>query len=300
MAPVRALSRHSLGARSARNPRGIYAPPLSADSANTPSGLSIGGPETEADTGANVGVGAFADLKSNKKDKRTLRHASLLAKARESSRVSKGSGSGNGIRKGTKSATKLGSGGVKSGTIDMKTKRRRPRRTLEGGSLNLLGDALPAVDVGGAGAGFSTEEEEGWEGLEDADEDGGTGAEQASSSGMMVPKGLRKASRESRKPAAGRVEKKIVMKSLRLRPGAQKRKRVMEDKERERFGRNLAEMVGSLPLQPDRRSSEAKDPGKAEGKQSVGEAASEADRWAALRTFIGKTMERSEAFPAKG
>ncbi|KAK1088772.1 hypothetical protein LTR33_000387 [Friedmanniomyces endolithicus] len=298
MAPVRAPSRHSRATRSARNPRGIYAPPLSADSVNTTSGLSIGGPETDA--GAGAGVGDFADLKSNKKDKRTLRHASLLAKAWESSRVSKGSGSGRAIMKGHRSAMRVDSRGVKSGTVDMKAKRRRPKRTLEGGNLNLLRDALPAVGLDGAGAGSSTEEDGDWEGLEGANKDGGTGAEQDPSSGMMVPKGLRKATRESRKLVAGRVVKKLVMKSLQLRPGAQKRKRVMEDKERERFGRNLAEMVGSLPSQPEQRSSEVKGLGKGEGKQSATEAASEADRWAALRTFIGKTMERSEAFPAKG
>ncbi|KAK1063143.1 hypothetical protein LTR74_009715 [Friedmanniomyces endolithicus] len=304
MAPIRAPSRHSRAARSARNPRGIYAPPLSADSLHTTSAHGTHEARIEGDAELNAGIsegaGAFADLKSNKKDKRTLRHSSLLAKARESSRVSKGSRSGNGVRKGQRSATGVGSGGMKSGTFDMKTKRRRPKRTLEGGSLSLLGDALPAVDVDGASAGVSIEEEGDWEGLEDADEDDGTGADQVSSGGMAVPKGLRKATRESRRLNTRRVEKKMEMKSLRNRPGAQKRKRVMEDKERERFGRNFAEMVGSLPSQPQRRSSEVKGMEKDGGKQSFSEAASEAHRWAALRTFIGKTMERSEAFPAKG
>ncbi|KAK0304393.1 hypothetical protein LTR01_007494 [Friedmanniomyces endolithicus] len=299
MAPIRVSSRHSLAARSARNPRGIYAPPLAADSMHTTSAVTSSEAGTKADIGEDSGAGAFADLKSNKKDKRTLRHASLLAKARESSRVSKSGGSGTLNRKGNRLLMREGSGSVKCRRADLKTKRRRPKRTLEGGSLKLLGDALPAVDVDGAGAGASTEEDEDWEGLEDANEDAETGAEQASGSGTAVPKGLRKATRESRKPAAGRVEKKIVMKSLRLRPGAQKRKRVMEDKERERFGRNLAEMAGSLPLQLEPRISEAKGTGKGEGKQSVTEVASEADRWAALPRSIGKTMERSEAFSAK-
>ena len=72
----------------------------------------------------------------------------------------------------------------------------------------------------------------------------------------------------------------IKMKSLRHRPGAMKRKQKMESSEMQRFSKNLAQLIG-------RQTSSV-----------AGETTSplSADRWAALRSFIGVTMEQDPAF----
>ncbi|TKA83254.1 hypothetical protein B0A55_02961 [Friedmanniomyces simplex] len=289
MAPL-PPSRHSRAVRSAKNPRGIYAPPLATEpnptSSTTPTTPATDDHEAE-EAQAEAGAGAFADFRVNKKDKRSMRHATLLAKVRDS-----------GIRKGS---------GVTSGRVgSMKTKRRRPGKKLAGGDMEGLGDALPDAGTFAApaisGADEGGEEEEGWEGLEDTEEDGEYGEGQVSGGGVTVPNGLRKASRRSRQVGGG-LDRKIVMKSIRNRPGAQKRKRVMEDRERERFGRNLAGMVGSQSViqQQEREGETAVEKGgEGEGRnEATGVAVSEAERWVALRKFIGSTMERSDGFKAK-
>lgn len=63
-------------------------------------------------------------------------------------------------------------------------------------------------------------------------------------------------------------EKKMELKTLKSRPGAAKRKQVLEGREMERFGKNLANM--------------------AEGGRE--------DRWEALRGFIGRTLETKGEF----
>ncbi|KAK8211800.1 ribosome biogenesis protein SLX9-domain-containing protein, partial [Phyllosticta paracitricarpa] len=66
----------------------------------------------------------------------------------------------------------------------------------------------------------------------------------------------------------------VKNRSLKSRPGALKRKAAVEARERHRFEQNLAEMAKGVPAPP----------GAA--------AASTAERWKALRAFIGGTMER--------
>ncbi|KAI9772309.1 MAG: hypothetical protein M1840_001058 [Geoglossum simile] len=66
-------------------------------------------------------------------------------------------------------------------------------------------------------------------------------------------------------------------KSLKSRPGALKRKAKVEKGERERFNRNLAQMVGVV------------------GEGGVAAAAT-STRWAALRGFVSQTLERKEGF----
>ncbi|EME38070.1 hypothetical protein DOTSEDRAFT_109513, partial [Dothistroma septosporum NZE10] len=146
----------------------------------------------------------FADtFKTNKKDKRTIKHNALLNKVHAA-----------GISK------------------EKKHKRRRPAKKLNT-DVGDLADALPDV------------EEDEWEGISD---DG---------DGMEIEEG------------------KMVLTSLKHKPGAMKKKTAMEEKERERFRKNLAQMMG----------------GKAKE-----EGTGQADKWKALRAFIGSTMEKHDAF----
>jgi hypothetical protein len=139
-----------------------------------------------------------------------------------------------------------------------KTKPRRPNNKLKT-DLESLADALPQLE-GMAGAG----------------------------NGM----GEKKRRRRTKKPSA---EGKMEMKSLKHKPGAMKRKRVLEGREMERFGKNLAQLVGSVQRGGDvKASSAASSGGKQEG--AAGGVAAQADRWAALRGFIGGSMEQNPAF----
>lgn len=74
---------------------------------------------------------------------------------------------------------------------------------------------------------------------------------------------------------------KIEMKSLTSGKGSMKRRGKVEAAERERFGRNLAHLMGKQDVLP-----------KAEG-------GSGASRMRALRNWIGETMEKEEAFEGK-
>ncbi|KAK3117707.1 hypothetical protein LTR53_000636 [Teratosphaeriaceae sp. CCFEE 6253] len=243
MAPL-PPTKHSRTVRSAKDPRGIYAPPPVSSISDLSAADLHTGPSTalkrkrEATLDDNDDD-AFAEFRVSKKDKRSLRHQALLTKVRE--------------------------GGVQ------KPKRRRPGKKLKA-DLGGLAEALPDADVD-AGVEVDGDGEEEWEGV---DEDGDEG-------GVAGMAGMRKA---KKKKKADVEQKKMPMKSLRHRPGAMKRKRVMEGKERERFGRNLARMVG----QPEKSAESGKKAG------SYGPGASEVDRWAALRSFIGGTMEKSEVF----
>lgn len=125
-----------------------------------------------------------------------------------------------------------------------KDKKVKPRRRRPGKKLDA------AEDLGGLGEALAEVEEE-WEGVsEDEEKDGGNGSG------------------------------KMKMKTLKTRPGAMKRKARMEGMEVQRFGRNLAQMMGSGD-----RNEEGGEGG--DGQK---------DRWTALRTFIGSTMERDKAF----
>ena len=77
------------------------------------------------------------------------------------------------------------------------------------------------------------------------------------------------------KPADG----KMKLKTLKSRPGALKRKQKMEESEKERFGKNLASM--SAPA------------------QAATDAGGSSNRWAALRGFIGQTLEQNPGFAKK-
>ncbi|EME80633.1 uncharacterized protein MYCFIDRAFT_84655 [Pseudocercospora fijiensis CIRAD86] len=141
---------------------------------------------------------------------------------------------------------------VREGAIEKKSrKRRRPNKKLKT-DIGGLGDALPDVDDG----------EGEWEGIED--------------DGQMAVEGRKKRRRKD--------EGKMVMKSLKLRHGAMKRKKKMEDDEMERMQRNLA-------LLAQGRAAETKVDGGEDGAEDA-----QAKRWEALRAFIGGTMQRDQAF----
>ena len=85
--------------------------------------------------------------------------------------------------------------------------------------------------------------------------------------------------KEQNKSVVGQA--RVRHKSLKSRPGAMKRKEKLEKTERERFGMNLAQMVGSTQAQ-------AYGP----NNSAVG------SRWAALKTFVESTAERKAEFAA--
>lgn len=88
---------------------------------------------------------------------------------------------------------------------------------------------------------------------------------------------------------------KIRHKSLKSRPGATKRKEKLEKMERERFGRNLAQLTAGSGKEGENVNGMAVED---EGAQS--QTSSTATRWAALRGFILQTMEQKEEFATKG
>jgi hypothetical protein len=84
---------------------------------------------------------------------------------------------------------------------------------------------------------------------------------------------------------AAQGEAKIKHKSLRSRPGAMKRREKLEKMERERFGKNMAQLV-------------EKKEGEAGEVVTATERRSGKGGWAALRGFISQTMETKPEFAA--
>lgn len=76
---------------------------------------------------------------------------------------------------------------------------------------------------------------------------------------------------------------KIRHKSLKSRPGATKRREKLERMERERFGKNMAQLAG----------------GNAHADGEEAQKAATANRWAALRGFISQTLEQKPEFVKK-
>jgi hypothetical protein len=76
----------------------------------------------------------------------------------------------------------------------------------------------------------------------------------------------------------------IKQKSLKHRPGAMKRKAKLDQLERDRFAKNMAQMTAGL-------GSSSQPVGTAmEGKAPT------SSRWAALRSFIANTMDQNPEF----
>jgi hypothetical protein len=89
-------------------------------------------------------------------------------------------------------------------------------------------------------------------------------------------------------PDAGESERivgdaKIRHKSLKSRPGATKRREKLERMERERFGKNMAQLAA----------------GNAQEGGEEAQKAATSNRWAALRGFISQTLEQKPEFMKK-
>ena len=162
--------------------------------------------------------------------------------------------------------------------ISKQKRRRRPGRKLEAADSMVGGMREALANV----PGIDEEDSDEWEGLGSAD--GGDGnINMEENSGMT---GRRVRVRRRAVPGKG---KKMVMKSLKHKPGAMKRKAVMEEKERARFGRNLAQLA----------SGGSDRGGEQDTQAGAGDAASDGgqhEKWAALRRFIGTTIEKEAAF----
>ena len=83
---------------------------------------------------------------------------------------------------------------------------------------------------------------------------------------------------------------RIRHKSLKSRPGAMKRKEKLERIERERMEKNMAQLASSAPPATMQDSTLQNEAG------GVASAPDRSQRWAALRSFIGSTMEKKEEF----
>lgn len=151
-----------------------------------------------------------------------------------------------------------------------KKRRRAEKKIVAAEDMAEMKDALPEIS--------DDSEEEVWFSAEE-------GLPQDAETSMSGKKRKRKS-----KDGDG----KIRMRSLKHRPGAMKRKRKMEGKEIERFGRNLAQMAPNTKAQTEGAGRES---GKgAEGEAGGGGGASSKEKWAALRAFIGSTMETKGEF----
>jgi hypothetical protein len=80
----------------------------------------------------------------------------------------------------------------------------------------------------------------------------------------------------------------IKHKSLKHQPGAMKRKAKLDRVERERFGKNMAQMAGA----------QAQPTSSAATPSDMGNVADTSRRWAALRSFITQTMDHNPEFQA--
>jgi hypothetical protein len=89
----------------------------------------------------------------------------------------------------------------------------------------------------------------------------------------------------------GAEKGKIKQKSMRSRPGATKRREKLERMERERFGKNMAQLAAGSAQENTTSQTNAM---QVEG--SVSQSSSTSSRWAALRGFIAQTMEQKEEF----
>ncbi|KAI5357275.1 Putative ribosome biogenesis protein Slx9 [Septoria linicola] len=244
--------------RASHDVRGKYAPPKSSSSSSALSNL-------KSDYLDSTSSSSAFDLKVTKKDKRHIRHGHLLAKVRE-----------GGISK----ADRLSGG---------KPKTRRPNKKLKT-DLGDMADVLDDVDIdmnsdnsatgGGERSGVYAEDE--WEGVSETSE------QEREEGSERLGKVRRR--RRRRVGAGAGADGKMVMKSLRHRPGSMKRKKVLEERERERFGRNLAELA------------KAEGGGSGSAVAAMGEGGGGGgdehiqQRWKALRAFIGDTMQKDKAF----
>jgi len=89
---------------------------------------------------------------------------------------------------------------------------------------------------------------------------------------------------------------KIKMKSLRSKPGALKRKEKVERMERERFGKNLAQIMGQREEKEVEMVIEPVAEGTEGGSAVQSQPSKTANRFAALRAWATANMEKHPAF----
>ena len=94
----------------------------------------------------------------------------------------------------------------------------------------------------------------------------------------------------------GSGEGKIKQKSMRSRPGATKRRDKLERMERERFGKNMAVLVGLKGEGQVRGAGGMVVDGENGSEKPAQTQNTTGSRWAALRGFISQTMEQKEEF----
>jgi hypothetical protein len=87
---------------------------------------------------------------------------------------------------------------------------------------------------------------------------------------------------------------KMKQKSIRIRPGATKRREKLEKMERERFGKNMAQLAAGSTQENTNPTANTTHAEGGEGAPAQPSATS--SRWAALRGFISQTMEQKEEF----
>jgi hypothetical protein len=93
-----------------------------------------------------------------------------------------------------------------------------------------------------------------------------------------------------------KTEGKIKQKTLKAGPGAMKRREKTERAERERFGKNMAQLIGSQ-TQTRAAGEEKMAVEDVEGRaQPATKTNTTSGRWAALRGFISQTLEQKEEF----
>ena len=161
-----------------------------------------------------------------------------------------------------------------------KKKRSRGSSQRLQTQLEGLADALPQLEEAAAD---SDDGDEDWEGMSE-DEDLPAQAAEGDMLGALA--GMVNVRKSIKKKAVDENDGKMKLKTLTSNRGAAKRRAKLEGRERERFAKNLAEM--SKPV--------------ASGGAVAGAAAAPAaggptgDRWAALRGFIGQTLETNPNF----
>lgn len=203
---------------------------------------------------------SFSNFANSKRDKRIVKHSAFVSK----------------IEKANKKPLKR----RRTGKGNLQTK-------LEG-----LVDALPDIE-----AAQNEGSDDDWEGMMSEDEDenesgalpaGGSSAEQDMLSSLANMVNVRKSIKKS---GPQQQDAKMQMKTLKSGRGAAKRKEKLKGSEMERFAKNLAQM--------NQANAAAAQPSAAPQPTAGGEVAAPAataNRWAALRGFIGQTMQQSSNF----
>ncbi|KAM3415200.1 hypothetical protein BST61_g10320 [Cercospora zeina] len=246
-------------------------PTARARASRTPSSTST--PPALANLKSEYLLSQQSNSRQTKKSKRDLKHDALLARVREGSGISKSSrASSNGSSKTRRPNKKL-----KTHLDDMKSALEDVEMEVENSS----------GDNGAERTGTYAEDEWEWEGVSDVEQNNGEGQENDSMAvgGTATGGKVRRRRRKVPTTEGG----KMVMKSLKHRPGSMKRKKMLEEREMERFKRNLAELAKA-------ESHQVVAVGGGDGADRSGGQDHIQQRWKALREFIGGTIVKEKAF----